>query len=696
MQPVTAHPGLARRILSAAVAAAIFPSAAVATGEIRLPRIDVVGATDQLAADNPGSVAVITEQELEDRVPLSTQDALRKVPGVNVVETDGYGFSPRIGIRGLNPDMSKKVLLLEDGAPIALGPYTDPATYYHPPIERMERIEVLKGSSSLRYGPSTIGGAINYVTRQPPVTPGGMVDLRAGSRDYRSVQAEYGGAVGDAVGSVSFLHKEGDGFRDMPFEVNDLVLKGGLGLGDKQFLGAKLTYYRQDATHTYLGLTQKEFDEDPDQNRADGDRMEVRRWSVDVNHEYAISPTATLKTLFYYNQARRDWWRENFAFDTSTGENAMLGQEQGRLRDFEVMGVDSRLAFAHRGFGIDNDAELGIRLHGEEMDNRRTNNAPVGSHTVTPILREDDTRRARAVALFAENRFHVSDAVTVTPGLRVERYVQERSIDQWNSVPVGTDTTTRNTEVVPGLGATWQVNPGTTLYAGVHRGFAPPRVQDAVSNDGTAVELDAERSTNYEVGARGRQGVVAYEITWFRLDFANQLVQASQAGGASSQLTNAGESLNEGLEVGGDIDLGGGFSIGGNYTWLPTARLESTRIIGGVDRKGNRLPYAPEHLLNASLRYAAGPVRVGLSANYVSEQFSDFENTRAGSADGKRGEIEARTVWDLSASYQLTAKTRLYGTVKNLTDKKYIASRAPEGIFPGIERTVQVGLQVDL
>jgi hypothetical protein len=176
----------------------------------------------------------------------------------------------------------------------------------------------------------------------------------------------------------------------------------------------------------------------------------------------------------------------------------------------------------------------------------------------------------------------------------------------------------------------------------------------------------------------------------------NQLVQASQAGGASSQLTNAGKTLNEGVEVGDDIDLGGGFSVGGNYTWLPTARLQSTRIIGGADRRGNRLPYAPEHLLNTSLRYAAGPVHVGLSANYVSEQFSDFENTRAGSVDGKRGEIEARTVWDRSASYQLTAATRLYGTVRNLTDEKYIASRAPEGIFPGIERTVELGLKVDL
>lgn len=101
----------------------------------------------------------------------------------------------------------------------------------------------------------------------------------------------------------------------------------------------------------------------------------------------------------------------------------------------------------------------------------------------------------------------------------------------------------------------------------------------------------------------------------------------------------------QGLEGSGNLLLGCDFSIGGNYTWLPAARLESTRIIGGVDRKGNRLPYAHEHFLHANLRRAVGPMR-----------------------DGQ------------SASYQLTVKSRFYGTVKSLIDETYIAFRAPEGI----------------
>lgn len=664
--------------------------------EVMMPRIDVIGAPESLAADNPGSVAIVTKKEIEETQPLSVQDALRKVPGIHAVETEGYGFYPRITIRGIGSDMSRKVLLLEDGAPIALGPYTDPSAYYSPPIERMERIEVLKGSGSLRFGPSTIGGAVNYITRQPTAKPGGMVDLKVGSQNFKSVMGEYGGAVGDGLASVSFLRKEGDGFRNMPFKLDDLVLKGGRAIGDNQFLGAKFTNYQFNANNTYLGLTQKEFDADPKLNRAKNDLMDLSRRSMDINHEYVISPTASLKTLLYYNQATRNWWRENFAFNAITGVNDMKGQEQGRLRDFEVMGIDSRLNFTHQAFGIKNETELGVRLHTEEMTNRRTNNAPAGSRTVTASLREDDTRKADALAMFAENRFHVSGRVTVTPGVRVESYTQKRDIRAWNSLPVNTQTETRNTEVVPGIGAIWKLAPDTSVFTGVHKGFAPPRVQDAVSDTGTAVNLDAERSTNYEIGARGKWNKGNYEATAFRLDFQNQLVSQTESGGAGSQQTNAGKTLNQGIELAGDVELGGGFSLGGNYTWLPTAKLASSRMIGGVDRNGNRLTYAPEHLVNASLNFRQGPMQIGLAANYVSSQFADLENTEAGSANGMAGRIDARTVLDLTGSYQIAKGTRVYGAVKNLTDKKYIASRAPEGIFTGAERSVQIGVKLDI
>ena len=80
------------------------------------------------------------------------------MPGVFARDEEGFGLRPNIGIRGLNPTRSSKVLLLEDGIPLTYAPYGDNASYYHPPVDRFERIEVLKGSGQILFGPHTVGG----------------------------------------------------------------------------------------------------------------------------------------------------------------------------------------------------------------------------------------------------------------------------------------------------------------------------------------------------------------------------------------------------------------------------------------------------------------------------------------------------------------------------------------------------------
>jgi Fe(3+) dicitrate transport protein len=581
-------------------------------------------------------------------------------------------------------------LLLEDGAPIALGPYTDPAAYYSPPIERMDSIEVLKGSGSLAFGPSTIGGAINYITRNPE---GGRIKVSGGTDNYRNMLAEYGGTWGDTTASVSVLHKQGDGWRDMPFEITDVVLKAGTAIDNKNFVGIKLTRFDQEATHTYLGLTEKEYEQNYQQNKAQNDKMYVKRDSIDLNHEYDFG-SGSWKTLAYWNTATRDWWRENFSFNAGTGENVLTGQEQGRLREFDVMGIDSRVTFAHETFGIKNDTELGIRYHQEEMGNRRTNNGLAGSHTMTNPLREDDTRTGDAIALFAQNQFHITDETTITPGLRVESYELTREIRTWNSIAVGTTTKTDNTEFIPGIGITHKLNPSTALFAGAHKGFAPPTVADAVSNNGVSRDLDAEESVNYEIGIRGKLEKGNYEATAFRLDFKNQIVSTTESGGSgSSPLTNAGETLNQGVELSADWRFDNGMTLAGNYTWLADAKLDSTRLIGGINRNGNRLTYAPEHLINAQLGYDTSRWNANVGYSYISEQYADLENTATGTADGKAGIIPSYSIWNLNARVKLNNSIDLFGAIRNITDEKYIASRAPEGIFPGLGRMMEFGIE---
>ena len=98
----------------------------------------------------PGSSSIINERSFKLINPIGTQEILEHVPGINAFSDDGIGNSRiSIGIRGLNPRRSSRVLILEDGVPIQPALYVYPNMYYNPPAERISRVEVIKGSGSI-------------------------------------------------------------------------------------------------------------------------------------------------------------------------------------------------------------------------------------------------------------------------------------------------------------------------------------------------------------------------------------------------------------------------------------------------------------------------------------------------------------------------------------------------------------------
>ncbi|MDP3421532.1 TonB-dependent siderophore receptor [Thiobacillus sp.] len=676
--------------LALAVAAAIsFPAHALAA-DIELPRIDVVGEDGEAIARQPGSVAIVTREELELTQPLSVQDALKSVPGIVVREEEGYGFIPNIGMRGLNPNRSQKLLVLEDGVPVAPGLFLANESYYSPRIERMQSIEVLKGAAGLRYGPTTIGGVVNYKTKDPE--QGAKVTAKVGTHGYRSIGLDAGGTApsGEAIGGISLVKAEGDGFRNNGFDMTDLMVKGGMALGENQWVGVKFTRYDNEINTSYVGLRPNEYKNDPTKNPAPNDYFLTDRNSFDINHEWQINDAVKFKTLLYWSQLTRDYWRREVQARSADGTTFVPCDGSaycmnGNNRAFEMMGLDSRLHVNYDGFGVKNEAEIGVRLHSDKVNNQKVR-SKTDPNARSGDLTTDDTQEAQGIAFYGQNRFILSERVAITPGLRIETYDQSRKNEL-----TGLSGESSTTEVMPGIGATWQLAPQAQLFAGAFKGFSPAMVATAISGAGVDQQLDAERSTNFEIGVRGASGRLTYEATAFRMDFANQIIPQSESGGVGATATNAGETLNQGLEGALGYKIGGGWSVDGNATWVPTAKFNSTKIVGGIDRNGNRLPYAPELTANLAVSYATGGLRTSLGAYHVSSQFVDPENTMAQSADGRRGEIPAYTTLDFNVRYAIDKQLSVFGTVRNLTDKKYIASRNPDGIFPGVERNVEVG-----
>ena len=653
--------------------------------EIELPSINVIDRQEGGASSIPGAIDIISPEEMEMIQPASLQDALKIVPGVNARDEEGYGAIPNIGIRGLSPNRSTKVLILEDGAPIQPSLFLSNASYYSPPVERISSIEVLKGATGLRYGPNTIGGVINYQSKTP--LKDGIVKGKLGSHGYRLLELEAGTSSEQKSmgGGINLITSEANGFRNNGYRMNDILVKGGMAIGQSQWLGLKLTRYENEINTSYVGLRPDEFIHTPTKNPAPDDQFLSNRTSFDINHELEIDTSTKLKTLMYWSQLERNFWRRDVASKTRQGTSFVdCGGAAycvtGRNRNFDMLGIDSRLFTNYQAFGIQNESEIGVRLHSETMSNK-TERSNAGPRARTGVITGNENNDAKAVALYLQNRFLFTDQFAVTPGVRVESYRQNRK-NEMN----GVQGQANNTELVPGIGATWQLAPELQLYSSVYKGFAPAMISAAISGDGVDQKLDAERSMNIEFGFRGQAQKWTYEGAAFRMDFSNQIVNQALSGGISK--TNGGQSLHQGAEGALGYAITSAWSVLANATYIPVAEFKG----GALGPIGNRIPYTPKLTGNLGLNYSKDGLKSFLNAYHVSSQYADSANTVQESNDGTKGLIPSFTTLNWSVVYSPQRDIKLFGVVRNLFDKKFISGRSPDGIFPGAERNFEIGL----
>lgn len=752
----------------AAVAATLACSASIGWAQVggstitALPPVTVSGALPDRLEAVPGSSAVVSGKQLEAERPYSIREALQGVPGLHIVGEDAFGLNLNIGLRGLDPRRTSRTLILEDGMPIHLAPYSDPTAHYGTPLERIGRIEVIKGSGQIVHGPQTVGGVINFVTRPVPRSFAGDVELAAGTRSYSRANASVGSG-GDWGGwLLSAAQRQGDGARDgSRHRIRDAEVKTDLDLTDAQSLRLKLGYYEEDSNFGEGGLDQARFDANPFQNPFRNDRFELERTAFQAVHTLQFSPASRLATQVYYQQVDRASYRQldavveaeaeiedgefeaekereelrwdgvgadgsgivascpegiDYAVPNGWEQFAASCGNQMRPRRYEFYGIEPRLELEHQAFGVRGELVAGMRLHREKINRKRYNGAFATAREDSPGtgLRDEFDIETDAFAAYVQNTFYAGD-FSITPGLRYENYRQKNRITQDEFAPVDPAVTTsqRNSKVLPGLGLTWFGLPNTTVFAGIHRGIAPPRPDaNLPPGDEDLRKVDPELSTNIEIGLRSapRAGVQV-EATLFQIDFKNQILPG-YAVGLGQTFANAGESLNRGVELAGRIDfskvLGGSHNpyLSASWTHTATARFDSDLLTPdfapGEDEteelanaRGKRLPYSPKNLLSLAVgfEHASGwDARLGLT--HVSRQFTDALNTRAPAADGQSGVIPSYTVFNASVNYRLPNQgVTLYAGATNLFDKTYLVSRV-NGAFAGMPRQLYAGARI--
>ncbi|MCB0636234.1 MAG: TonB-dependent receptor [Lewinella sp.] len=524
--------------------------------------------------------------------PLSTEEVLRTIPGVNIVGDMGLSNRPNISMRGSWGRRSKKVLLMEDGTPSAPAPYIAPGAYYNPVSDRITAIEVYKGADLLRYGPNNMYGAVNYITALPPQQPQLRVKLIGGQRDYRTGLLSYGGTWNRLGALVEGVYKSFGGFTDnASVQVLNLNAKIFAQLSDNQSLYFKVSGQFEDNQASLSAQTPFTFETDPTQNPLDADQFTMRRYGVDIIHKWLPADGLSLTSKLYASDFERDWWRQVTAKVRASELRNYVGETiyQDRYRyldgltpgpeDYVIVGrvgngrestTDSRWTYTVAGFkenvhldweafGQPQQLEVGFNLHRETFKDRFVV-ADSSRWARSGLTTTDLWYRLWSANGFVRQAFHFG-RWGLTPILRfehVDMYRQNLITVAQNPDLTGTDDGREPNvynQFLPGITLDFRIRAGE-FYASLYEGMiAPSKVfgflveQDGIVTNplaGQSINIDPELSWNREVGWRGSllQNRLTGQVAYF-----NNTSRNFYAGGRNEVFQTLGKINVQGLEV---------------------------------------------------------------------------------------------------------------------------------------------------
>lgn len=635
--------------------------------------ITTTGIREQLR-DVPGTVNVITQKEIAESGAQSVGQIITRVPGVNYLDEDGRGLKPNIGLRGLDPNRNRNLLVLIDGKfPIGMSYYGDPAAYYMTPLEQVDRIEVIKGASPVLYGGYSVGGVVNMITRSGTHAPETRVKLGYGSYHTLNAHVSTSADNGKFGYYLSGLRRQGDGYRDRSkFGVNDYTVKLASRPDSTTELSVYLNAYTENS-QTPGGLTQAEYEQNPRQSHNPHDQFNATRFSGALTWKKRFGQYATVSSSAYGNYFVRDWWiaRKD-------------PKAQGILRDIHSIGNVTDFNYSKKFLGRNNSFIAGVRVHSDRLDDMTVQGDTNTSRTGSTIANMRNHSFIYEGYIYDE--FELVRNLTVAPGVRYTSVNYNRE-----NFTAGSKSDLGATAVVYSAGFIYKLPGASRIYGTASRGFNPPTINSAL-DPGTVnagVNLKPEISHNYEAGVRlNPVSWISCNVSGYLLYFKDKIITVSGVN------RNAGNSFHRGIEM--ELEVGPRRGLKA----FVNGAVQKATFTSGED-EGKILPYAPQRLAALGLRYQLffnnSTLVFNLYDNYTGKQYNDAKNTEAGTEDGSNGAIPAYNVMNFTINYN-TDRWGIFFNAYNITDEKYFTVRQKYwgGIIPSPGRNFMAGVTVKI
>ena len=656
----------------------------------------------------------------------NTRQVFSKVPGLSVWENDGSGIQVGVAVRGLSPNRSWEFNVRQNGYDITSEAYGYPEAYYNPPMEALEKIEVVRGAASLQYG-TQFGGLLNYVTKK-------TLGDNPFSFESRQTVGSFGmfntyNAIGGKWKKWNYLayyhHRNADGWRENSrYGTNAGHIYLAYNFNSKWSLSAEYThmnYLSQQAG----GLTDAQFYENPKQS------LRSRNWfstpwnSSAVNLDYADGKHFKMNLKIFSTISQRNSVGFTKALTTLDTFNTNLGSYNFRQVDrdwYNNTGLEWRTLTKYSLFGSEQAISAGIRAyHGKTLRKQ----AGIGTASddydlyITALQNGKDwgkdlTFETWNGAAFLEHLFQFGKNFSVTPGVRYEfiRTTAEGYISTASNGVLLLTESNRNV-ILAGIGAEYKLRT-TNFYANFTQAFRPLTFSELIPSATTDIvdqNLKDAKGYNADLGYRGEivKGL-QFDVSVFYLLYDNRIGVVAQNG--ANFKTNIGTSVSKGVEAFVEVQpfewfnwkKAGNLKVFGNFAYVnaeytrwenPSLNSNSTTSI-----EGKKVENVPSTIQRYGLSYQISRFGISVLVSKVGAVFTDAANTVEPNASATIGQLPAYTLVDASAFANITKNFQARIGVNNLFDADYATRRAGgypgPGLLPGTGRSMYVTCTVKL
>ncbi|MFS4467351.1 TonB-dependent receptor domain-containing protein [Maribacter sp. 2210JD10-5] len=687
------------------------------------------GITGNLAANNPRQI-------------------YSQVVGLNIYDNGDAGLQLNIGGRGLDPNRTANFNTRQNGYDISADVLGYPESYYTPPAEALEEIQIVRGAASLQYG-TQFGGLVNFKFKKP--NPNKKIELvtrqTLGSYDLFTSFNSLSGTVGKLSYYTYFNYKEGNGFRpNSNYNSRNYFGHVGYQFSDRTKLTLETTFLNYLAKQPG-GLTDAQFLEDPTFSNRERNWFNVdwKMYALRLDHKFSSKTDFSLQ-LFGLDASRKALgFRTNRVSqpDVPQNEDGEFEPRELLVDNFQNWGAEARVLTRYKLGNTESALLLGSKFYKTANDQRQ---GPGSNGFNADFDFADDDfpdydRQSQFdfpnlnIAFFGENIFNITSKFTITPGFRLE-HIKTESIGSFKNIQrdlAGNVTLNEDIEdnrifdrtfVLLGLGATYKVSPSIELYGNFSQNYRSVTFNDIrVVNPSFQVDANITDEDGFtaDLGFRGRyKDILAYDVSGFGLLYDNRL------GEILKPATRIDADGNE-IETGGIVrfrgNIGTAFMYGlesfANWslkeTLFPTLKkvklnyfvnlaLTNSEYLESEETnvEGNQVEFIPAVNLKTGLNFGYKNLLGSLQYTYLSKQFTDATNALQDVTDNQRGiegEIPAYDIMDFSLSYTYK-KWKLEAGINNVLDNSYFTRRATgypgPGIIPSEPRTFYTTLQFKL